>query len=88
MAAVTIDSGYPKVNVNGSEREYYYLFDIAEDGDTLTVPMRTIRNITYSNDTDTSGVATASTAISGRGTIITLDTAGAVTNVYCRVTGH
>ena len=90
MAAshVTIDTGYPKINVNGSEREYYYIFDIAEDADWLIVPMRTVHNVTYANDTDTNHVATASVAISGRGSKITFDTAGAVTNVYCRVTGH
>jgi len=88
MAAVTIDSGYPKNNINGSERELYYLFDIAADGDYLDVPMRTVHNVTFVNDTDTTGVAVASIAVSGYGSRITLDTAGAVTNVYCRVTGH
>lgn len=88
MAAVTVDTGYPKVNINGSNREYYYIFDVAADGDTLNVPMRTVYNVTTVNDTDTLGVAVASIAISGFGSQITWDTAGAVTNVYCRVTGH
>lgn len=88
MAAVTIDTGYPKTNVNGSYRELYYKFDIAADGDYLDVPMRTVDNVTFVNDTDTNGVAVESIAITGGKSRITLDTAGAVTNVQCRVTGH
>jgi len=87
-AAVTVDDGYPKVNVNGSFREWYYKFDIAADGDWLDVPMRTVDNVTFVNDTNTSGVAVASTAITGMKSRITFDAAGAVTNVQCRVTGH
>jgi hypothetical protein len=86
-AAVTIDSGYPKVNVNGSSRELYYIFDIAADADYLDVPFRDVENVTFVNDTDTTDVAVASIAVSGYGARITLDTPGAVTNVYCRVTG-
>jgi hypothetical protein len=85
---VTIDAGYPKVNVNGSYREYYYVFDIAADGDYLDVPIRTVDNVTFINDTDTLGVAVETIAIQGYGSRITLDTAGAVTDVRCRVTGH
>jgi len=87
-AAVTIDSGYPKANINGSFREFYYIFDIAADADWLDVPIRTVDNVTYQNDTDTVDVATASVANQGYGARITFDTAGAVTNVRCRVTGH
>lgn len=87
-AAVTVDDGYPKVNVNGSFREWYYKFDIAADGDWLDVPMRTVDNVTFVNDTDTNGVAVESIAITGGKSRITFDTAGAVTNVQCRVTGH
>jgi len=87
MAAVTIDSGYPKYNVNGSSRELYYIFDVAADADTLYVPLHHVENVTFINDTDTTGVAVASMSRSGFGTSIVLDTAGAVTNVYCRVTG-
>ena len=87
-SAVTIDTGYPKSNVNGSFRELYYIFDIAADADYLDVPMRNVINVTFINDTDTTGVAVASTAATTYGTRITLDTAGAVTNVQCRVTGH
>jgi hypothetical protein len=87
-AAVTVDDGYPKVNVNGSFREWYYKFDIAADGDWLDVPMRTVDNVTFVNDANATGVAVASTTITGMKSRITFDTAGAVTNVQCRVTGH
>ena len=87
-AAVTIDSGYPLCNVNGSYREWFYIFDIAADGDWLDVPCRGVQNVTFINDTDTNHVAVASVANQGYGARVTFDTAGAVTNVYCRVTGR
>lgn len=88
-AAVTVDDGYPKVNVNGSFREWYYKFDIAADGDWLDVPMRTVDNVTFVNDTNTVGVAVETIAIiAGGKSRITFDTTAAVTNVQCRVTGH
>ena len=74
--------------LNTLTREKDRLFDIAADGDWLDVPMRTVDNVTFVNDTDTSGVAVESIAITGGKSRITFDTAGAVTNVQCRVTGH
>lgn len=88
MAHVTVDDGYPKVNVNGSFREWYYSFDIAADADYLDVPMRTVDNVTFINDTDTNDIGVAGISIVGRKSRIVFDTPGAVTNVLCRVTGH
>ena len=86
-AAVTIDTGYPKVNVNGSSRELYYIFDVAADGDYLDVPFRTVENAVFTPTTDTDTIGIASIAIQGFGSRITLDTAGAITDIYARVTG-
>ena len=87
MAAVSIVSGYPKTNVNGSSRELYYQFAIAADGDYLDVPMRTVENATFTTDVDTEGVGIASISLQGYGSRITLDIASTVTVCYARVTG-
>ena len=87
MAAVTVDTGYPKSNVNGSFRELYYKFDIAADANYLDVPMRTVDNVNM-NDATFSAVGVASIAIQGYGSRITFNSAGAINNVLCRVTGH
>ena len=85
--AVTVDSGYPKYNVNGSSRELYYIFDVALDGDYLDVPMRLVENVEFTPTTDTDTIGVASIAAQGFGSRITLDTAGAISDIYCRVTG-
>lgn len=87
MAHVTISSGYPKVNVNGSSRELYYILSGIDDGDYLDVPMRTVEHASFTTDVDTEGVAIESIAVQGYGSRITLDCASSVTTVYARVTG-
>ena len=77
----------PLVNCNGSWREYYYGFAIAADADYLDVPMRTVSNVTIHDDTITA-VGIAGIAVQGYGSRITFNSAGALTGVLCRVTGH
>lgn len=85
--AVTVATGYPRYNVVGSSRELYYKFDIAADADYLDVPMRDVENVVCITTTDTDTVGWASTSSVTYGSRVVFDTAGAVSGVYCRVTG-
>lgn len=86
-AAMTVTTGYPKSNVNGSFRELYYKGSIAADADYLDVPMRTVNNVTACDDTLTA-IGVASIAQQGYGSRITFNSGGAITGMQVRVTGH
>ena len=92
MPAVTISTtapffGKPIVNMNGSERERYYRFDVAvANADYLDVPMRSVSAISLNDDALTA-MGITSVTINGYGSRIVFSAAGN-TGVYCRVTGH
>jgi hypothetical protein len=77
MPAVTVTSY--RSNVDGSYRESMYTLNIANTGDTLTTPLRTIKSVSV-ND----GAVTKS-AVSGG--VITFTTTGAVTGLLVKATG-
>lgn len=88
MAAVTVDTGWPRTNVCGSMREMLYRVDIAADADYLDVPMRSIKDI-HLTDVALTACGVASVAAQGAyKTRITFNSAGAITNCYVRVLGH
>lgn len=77
MAAVTITQ--QRNNIDGSYREKTYTINIANTGDTLTTPFKTIKSITC-NDV----AITKAAAVAG---LITFTTTGAVTAALVRVLG-
>lgn len=83
MAAVTQNSR-PTNNVNGSLREVYYNISIATSGDTLSVPLRTIYDLSYNK---TAAVTQAVPTAAAGGNTITFTTTGAVSNLLFKVTG-
>lgn len=86
MAAVTVDTGWPRTVVNGSMRTIMYRIDIAADADTLSVPLKVIKAATAVDNTLTA-VGIASIAQSGRNSTVTFNSGGAITNCYCTFTG-
>ena len=86
-SAVTVASGYPKYNVNGSMAEYYYKFDIAADADYLDVPMKNVIDTQMTDDT-IQACGVASVTLTGGLSRIVFNSGGAITNCYLRVTGH
>lgn len=88
MAAVTVNTGYPRVNVIGSYKEYYYNVDIAADADYLDVPLKVIKGVHLTDDT-LSAVGVASVALNANGlsSRITFNSGGAINDCYVRVVG-
>ena len=82
MAAVTVTSY--RSNVAGSYRNPFYQINIATSGDTLAVPLRTVRAVSV-NDTAVSKVAVSS---AGSGSTLTFTTTGALTGVLLDVLGQ
>lgn len=87
MAAVTVATGYPKFNVNGSKAEWYYLFDIAADEDYLDVPMHLVEDAQLTDDT-IQAVGVASITLTNGQSRIVFNSGGAITNCRLKVTGH
>lgn len=77
MAAVTVTS--QRYNVDGSQREQFYVINIASNGDTLATGLKAINNVSC-NDTAVSKIAVS-------GGTITFTTGGAVTAAIVGVTG-
>lgn len=86
MPAVTVATGYPYKNVNGSFREYYYRVNIAANGDTLDVPLPRVVCVNM-NDNALTAVGVTVTALAPRRSRLTFACGGAITNCYVRVTG-
>lgn len=88
MAAVTVNTGYPKFNVIGSYREYYYNIDIAADADYLDVPLKVVRGAHCTDDTLSAvGIASVALNSSGLTSRITFNSGGAINDCYVRVVG-
>lgn len=88
MAAVTVNTGYPKVNVIGSYREYYYNVDIAADADYLDVPLKVVRGVNCTDVALTAvGVASVALNSSGLTSRITFNSGGAIDDCFVRVVG-
>jgi hypothetical protein len=90
MAAVTVASGWPRTNVNGSYRELYYKFDIAADADHLDVPLRNIKDAQLTDDTiQAVGIASITNGVLNVYTSrIVFNSVGAITNCRLKVTGN
>lgn len=82
MAAVTVTSY--RSNVAGSYRNPFYQINIANSGDTLTVPLRIVRSVNFNN----TAVSNAATAAVAGGTQITFTSSGAVTGLLVDVLGQ
>ncbi len=88
MAAVTVNTWYPKANVIGSYREYYYNIDIAADADYLDVPLKVIRGVNLTDDSLTAvGVASIALNTGGLTSRITFNAGGAINDCFVRVVG-
>ena len=86
MAAVTVDTGWPRTNVSGSMREILYRVDIAADEDTLQIPLHVVVDAQCNDDT-IQAVGIASITRSGYGSSVVFNTGGAINNCYCRFLG-
>jgi len=88
MAAVTVNTGYPRTLVNGNYREYLYNVDIAADADYLDVPLKLVKGVNC-NDDGVSAVGVASVALNADGlsSRITFNSGGAINDCYVRVIG-
>lgn len=88
MAAVTVNTGYPRNSIIGSYREYYYNVDIAADADYLDVPLKVIKGVHVTDDTNTAvGIASVALNTGGLSSRITFNTGGAINDCYVRVVG-
>ena len=89
MAAVTVATGWPRTNVNGSYREMYYKFNIAADADHLDVPIRTVKDAQLTDDTiQAVGIASITFGVLNVYTTrLVFNSAGAITNCRLKVTG-
>ena len=88
MAAVTVNTGYPRNVVNGHFREYLYNVDIAADADYLDVPLKIVKAINCTDDTQTAvGVASIALNAGGLSSRVTFNSGGAINDCYVRVLG-
>jgi len=89
MAAVTVNTGYPRFVVNGHLKEYLYNVDIAADEDYLDVPLKIIKGVNCTDDTTTSvGVASIALNSNGLSSRITFNSGGAINDCFVRVIGQ
>ena len=86
MAAVTVDTGWPRTVVNGNMRELHYRVDIAADADTLQIPLHIVSDAQCNDDT-IQAVGIESITRSGTGSSVIFNTGGAINNCYCKFIG-
>lgn len=88
MAAVTVNTGWPRLNVIGNMRQYMYNVDIASDADYLDVPLKKIKGVHMTDDTlSACGVASIALNSGGLTSRITFNTGGAINDCFVTVEG-
>jgi len=83
----TVATGYPRFNVNGSYREWYYKCSIAADEDYLDIPLKIIKDIQATDDTIQAVGIVSTTLLANGHTRVEFNSAGAVTGIYVKATG-